>query len=91
MPQCVKCKQFFHPDYCVDAAPGDPDDNAKFCMFCHLNKEELTIEDQQGNEVMRIKKQEAINIYKDYIKGLTETHNIKHLIETGTKSRIIMP
>lgn len=91
MPQCVKCKQFFHPDYCVFAAPDDPDDDAKFCLYCKLNTDTLTIEDAEGNEVSKVKKEEAINMYKLYIKGLTETHNIKHLITTGNQAKIIMP
>ncbi len=89
MPQCVTCKRFFHPDYCIDAAPDDPNDDAKFCLFCKLKTDVLTIEDSSGNEVTKVKKEEAENMYKLYIKELTETHNIKHLINTGTKARII--
>lgn len=91
MPQCVKCKKFLHPDYCVEAAPDDPNDNAKFCLFCKMNTNILTIEDSEGNEVIKVDKEKAVRMYELYIKDLKESRKIDHLIKTGKQSRIIMP
>lgn len=91
MGQCVKCRKFYHPDYCVDALPDDPNDDAKICLFCKLNLSELTIEDQLGNIVSIVKKEEAVNLYKKYINDLYKNRKIDHLVKTGKQSMIIMP
>lgn len=91
MGQCVKCKKFFHPDYCTDALPDDPNDTAKICLFCKLDKKELTIEDQEGNIVQLVKKEEAERLYKIYIEKLKNNRKIDTIIKTGKQSKIIMP
>ena len=82
MPQCVKCRQFFHPNYCVE------DKDMKVCVFCYLKKDKVTIEFDDHNET--INKNEAINAYKEYLTKLTKTRKIEHLIKTGSESKIIL-
>lgn len=91
MGKCVKCNKFYHPDYCVDALPDDPNDTAKICLFCKLDKNELTIEDSNGNALQTIKKDEASRLYEIYIKKLKENRKVDSLIKTGKQSKIIMP
>lgn len=91
MGQCIKCKQYFHPDFCVDVESPfiKKEEEVKMCVFCHLNLKEVTVQLPDGDR--RVKKQEAINMYKEYIQKLTKNRKINHLIKTGTPSKIIMP
>lgn len=91
MPKCIKCKKFFHPDFCVDVESPfiKKEEEVKMCVFCHLNLKEVTAQFPDGDK--KISKQQAINEYKRYIDHLSKNRKIDHLIKTGTKSKIIMP
>jgi len=88
MPKCFKCGKFYHPDYCIDIAPYE-NNSLKICVFCKTNKKEVTIEDENGREILKVTKRDAERNYAAYIKKLTEKREIAHLIRTGDKSRII--
>ena len=88
MPECKKCFQRFHPDLCVLISENQ---DAVQCVFCKVGKNEVTIQNEKGNDVGKLGKQEAINRYAEYIKELCEKRNIKSIIETGSKPKIIMP
>ena len=89
MPQCVKCNQFLSVDYCLDALPDDPNDNASICVFCDLGLKEVTIQLDDGDK--KISKKEAIYNYKKYIEEISKNRKIKSIIENGRQSKIIMP
>jgi len=89
MPKCVKCSEFFHPDYCVEALPDDPKDTGKVCVFCKIKKSRVTIEDDQGNYFSTVSKKTAIESYKKYIYELKNSRKIEHLLKTGDQSKII--
>ena len=88
MGKCVKCHQYFHPDFCVDI--GDDKRIVLECAFCHTNKRELEIINDDGIVIERITKEQAINKYKEYIEGLKKNRNIDSIIKTGEKPRIIL-
>ena len=89
MPQCVKCKEFFSMSYCVEALPNDPNDDASICVFCKLNLKEVTIQYEDGDE--KVTRDDAIRLYREYISKLTRNRKIKHIIDNGKQSKIIMP
>ena len=89
MPKCIKCNDFFHPDYCIDVLPDDEKDTAKVCVFCKINKDKVTIEEENGEFVCEVKKTDAVNQYKKYVGELKESRKIAHLLKTGDRSRII--
>jgi len=89
MPQCVKCKEFFAMSYCVEALPEDPEDNASICVFCKLNLKEITVQYDDGDR--KVTKNDAIKFYRKYINEVTKNRKIKHIIDSGKQSKIIMP
>ena len=74
MPKCVKCDKFFHPDFCV-LVPND--DKACKCVFCHIEKKVVTIEDEEtGKPVKTVTKKEAVEEYRRYVHDLRYSDKI---------------
>ena len=78
MPLCVKCRDFFHPDYSVIV---DEATNACKCVFCYKEKDFVTIENEDGTgKPEKIYKREAVKNYKIYLHRLKETDKIAKLL-----------
>jgi len=88
MPKCIKCGARLHPDFCL--LINEHVEKCQ-CVFCYTGKNEVTIQDENGNDIRKVSKQEAINKYAEYINELCEKRNIKSIIETGKKPKIILP
>jgi len=86
MPKCYKCTNFFHPDFSllIDQINGIYE-----CVFCHTGKDTITIIDKQNGNEIEVKKHHAINQYIEYLKTMSQTKNVKSIIENGYVSRII--
>lgn len=85
MPQCVTCNKFLGPNYCIIV---NENTDEKQCVFCHLEKDEITIEDNSGSE-RKITKQEAMNKYQEYLKKMYHSEKVQDLVKP--KSNIIKP
>ena len=60
MSKCVRCGNLFHPDFCLII---DESDNSTECVFCHLNKNTVTIKRDEGEGEKEVTKDEASNKY----------------------------
>ena len=78
MPKCIKCSKFYHPDFCIETEIRN--DLITNCLFCYLNKDKLTIENEDGSIDRIVTKKESERDYKIYLKKLMENKKIKNLI-----------
>lgn len=76
MPQCVKCNMFFHPDYMLLV---DEQQKSQQCVWCYLDKEEVTLEDENGNG-KRVGKNEAAQKYAEFIQRTLQKPNVQRII-----------
>jgi len=79
MPKCVKCNDYFHPDYCIET--NIRGDDVIICLFCRLDKKELTIVDEDDKTITgKVLKKEATVNYKRYLDDLIRQPNIAKTI-----------
>lgn len=70
MPQCVKCKEFYPPDYTEAIDPKNED--RQICSFCKLEKEEVTVEIL--DETYKVTRQQCIDEYKALLAKFKEKY-----------------
>lgn len=88
MPKCVKCDQYLHPDWMIEI---DEATKACRCVYCHTDKTEITIENEETGEIIeRVPKREAVMRYKKYLKDLTEDEKIKKVMMAGQDNPFAM-
>jgi len=78
MSKCVVCGEFLHPDFCV--VKEIRGDEVISCVFCHLDKKELTIEDDNGKMLKTVTKDQCIRDYKMYLKRLLDNPVISKIL-----------
>ena len=78
MSKCVKCMNFYHPDMCIET--NIRGDNVIVCLFCYLEKNELTIENKDGKIIEKVSKKQASINYKKYLDKLITKPNIAKVI-----------
>jgi len=78
MSKCVICDNYFHSDYCtIKEIRGE---SVTVCLFCHFDKNKLTLEDKDGKIVRKITKSKCIKEYKEYINKLYRSKRIQDII-----------
>ncbi|KFZ26571.1 MAG: hypothetical protein KQ78_01207 [Candidatus Izimaplasma bacterium HR2] len=82
-PRCVKCENFFHPDWCVVI---DETTNACKCVFCYTEKNEITIESEDGSPEYKVTKTQAAENYKRYVQDLKESEKIQKIMMKGQEN-----
>lgn len=83
MPKCASCFRYFHPDWCIES--NIRGDNVIQCMFCRLDKDVLTIDDDNGNVIETVTKMEASVNYLKYLDELSTKPNIAKIIAENKK------
>lgn len=83
MSLCVKCNNYFHPDFCIET--NIRGDNVIICLFCKLDKKSLTIEDKDGKMIEILSKDDAIERYRRYLNELVTRPNISKIISKELK------
>ena len=78
MSRCKVCRKVFHPDYIV--VKNIRGDEVKSCIFCHLDKKELTITDDNGKFVENVTKDQASRAYLGYLRDLVKQPKIAELL-----------
>jgi hypothetical protein len=84
MSKCVVCGEFLHPDFCIEKEIRG--DKVISCLFCHLDKSKLTIEDKDGKILRKVTKSQCIKEYKMYLKRLMDNPNIAKLVKQENES-----
>jgi len=78
MSKCVICRRLYHPDYMV--VKEIRGDEVKVCAFCHTDKKELTVTDENDNVKEIIKKDECSRAYVKYLHELTSKPEIAKIL-----------
>ena len=78
MPKCVKCMKMYHPDWCIEQTIRD--DDVIVCKFCRVDKNELTVEDENGNLTEIVTKDQASMDYLKYLEGLSKKPEIAKIL-----------
>jgi len=78
MPKCARCLKLFHPDWMLqEEFRGD---DVKMCLFCKLDKNELTVVDENDKIVETVNKEQASINYKKYLDELIKKPRIAELL-----------
>lgn len=78
MPKCVICQDRYHPDWCIEESIRG--DEVKICLFCKLDKKELTVVDETDKIKEVVTKEQAVVNYKRYLKMLSKKHRIAEIL-----------
>lgn len=78
MPKCVKCMKMYHPDWCFEQEIRG--DVVVVCNFCRIDKNELTVEDEDGNITETVTKEEASRNYLKYLDDLSKKPSIAKIL-----------
>lgn len=85
MPQCVKCNEFFPPNYTEAIQGSKPDhegNHPQECIFCKLNVSEVERETSHNSgKYTPYTKQQCVSDYKAFIKKLKERANAKDILK----------
>lgn len=83
MSKCVKCMDYYHPDYIVyQEIRGE---SVKVCAFCRVDKQELTLTDEDGNIKEVVSKKEASTNYKRWLGELRRNPKIAKIVDENIK------
>jgi len=84
MSKCAVCGKMYHPDYITyQERMGD---TVKVCAFCKIDKDTLTITDDNGKIIKTIKKEDASREYMRYLDVLSKKPNIAKILDKSSKS-----
>ena len=83
MSKCVICSKMYHPDFCIEKVIRG--DKVISCLFCHLDKKVLTIEDENGKMIKKVSKKEAHKEYLEYLTELSRDPKIHSVLVKGNK------
>jgi len=75
MGQCNVCRDFLHPDYCMEMEEG-----IYKCVYCYLDKDTITIEDTETGETIPVSKQVAKENYKKFVKKIYKSKGVQELV-----------
>ncbi|MFW6007944.1 MAG: hypothetical protein ACOCP8_01655 [archaeon] len=87
MGQCVTCNKFLGPNYCITV---NEDTDEKQCVFCYLEKDEITVEDDNGNQ-KKLKKEEAVKKYREFLNKIKRSDRVQNILKDNNESNIIKP
>lgn len=89
MPKCVKCNDFFPPNYTevIPNSQPDPLDEGRYpqhCVFCRDGVDKVQRETAQGSgQFMDYTKEECLKDYHDFLKKLKDSQNVKDILNKG--------
>lgn len=90
MPQCVRCKEFFPPNYTEVIHGSQPDQQGNYpqeCIFCKLNIDEVERETQHNSgQYTPYTKKQCIEDYKKFLRKLKDSGKAKDIINNTDSS-----
>jgi hypothetical protein len=78
MGKCVQCEGFYPPHFMVDLE--EKKDPPQKCAFCYLDKNEVTMVNDETGKEEKISKKDAAEKYKLLLKKLKESKNIQDIL-----------
>ena len=79
MSKCLVCFNYYHPDFCV----LDEVKDVVKCMFCEMDKKELTVSDEDGKPLYTVTKEEANRNYLKYLEQQAARPKIQEIMAGG--------
>jgi hypothetical protein len=74
---------YYHPDYIVyQEIRGE---EVKVCAFCRIDKNELTIENEDGTVKEVVDKKQASIAYKKYLEDISKLPGVAKIVQESTK------
>jgi len=89
MPRCIVCKAALPPDFLQRTSDGLADK----CVFCERGNDFITYFSKSENRQMIINKKEIINEYQELLNEISNTSNIKDILdilESRKKDAIVL-
>lgn len=80
MSKCLACYNYYHPDFMLIT---DEVQNIKKCMFCYMDKKELTVSDEDGKPLYTVTKEEANRNYLQYLREQAARPKVKEIMAGG--------
>ena len=78
MGKCVQCEGFFPPHFMIDMEKIE--NPPQKCAYCHLDKSEVTMVNDDTGKEEKVSKKEAQKRYKIFLKRLYESKNIQDVL-----------
>lgn len=84
MPKCERCSEIFPPNYVdiiKDSKPMLDGEYPKECIFCKLMISEVERETENNSgKYVAYTKQQCIDDYKNFLKKIKESKNVKDIL-----------
>lgn len=84
MPKCVRCKEFFPPNYVDLIEGGEPmfdGELPKECIFCKLQINEVERETSNNSgKYIKYTKEQCLIDYKKFLRKLKDSRNVKDIL-----------
>jgi hypothetical protein len=94
MPKCVKCNDFFPPNYTEIIEDSEPMFDGNYpqeCIFCRLGIDEVERESEKDSgQYVKYTKKECLEDYKKFLRKVKDSKNVKDILNKQ-ESRIILP
>ena len=78
MPKCNVCFKLYHPDWMIEKTVRG--DEIVSCLFCHTEKDKLTVVDENDNIKEIVTKEQAARNYLKYLDDLSKNENIAKIL-----------
>jgi len=75
MPLCIRCRDFFPPDFMLSLQDGNEE-----CVYCNKGVKHLQYTEKDGS-VRNYTREECIRDYKILIGELKDTRDVKKILE----------
>lgn len=85
MAKCVKCFDFYHPDFITKK--NIRGDMVNICLFCNFELDKLTIVDEDDKIVETVEKKQASINYKKWLDDLSKKPEIAKVISETKQKR----
>ena len=85
MPKCVKCFDLFHPDWMVEE--NIRGDEVVICCFCKMDKNELSVIDENDKITEVVTKDQAKRNYLKYLDDLSKKPKIAEILVKAKKEK----
>lgn len=85
MSKCLACYNYYHPDWCVIV---DENKNVIKCMFCYMDKKELTLKDENGKVLYTVTKEQASRNYMKYLEEQARRPNVKKMLQEAEYKKL---
>lgn len=93
MPKCVKCNEFFSPNYTDIIEGSERDSKGEYpqqCVFCKMELTEVERETEHNSgEFVKYTKEQCIKDYKIFMQKFAKSKNVKEILRQNDDIKIM--